>query len=90
MARGLAGSRPKCSIGEAIVEGRSGMPGRFQPYRGEKRRKEEARKTRKEQKLKRKQGRKGAGPPIEGIEPEEPESEPGSPPAENPTAGPPS
>jgi hypothetical protein len=64
------------------------MAGRFQPYRGEKRRKEEARKARKEEKLKRKQGRKGSGPPIEGIEPEKPNSEPGSPPAENPPARP--
>jgi hypothetical protein len=61
------------------------MAGKFQPYRGEKRRKEVKRKTKQEEKLRKKLERKeGAVPTVEG-EPEEdsplaeePPSHPGS------------
>lgn len=55
------------------------MPGRFQPYRGEKRRKETARKAKKDEKLRKKLGKKEGALPTE-----ENELEGGSPPAEEP------
>ena len=64
---------------EAITERRLWMAGKFQPYRGEKRRKETARKTRKDEKLKKKQEKKEGVLPIEEGELEE-----GSAPAEEP------
>ncbi|HWQ70050.1 MAG TPA: hypothetical protein VN494_08895 [Patescibacteria group bacterium] len=61
------------------------MAGKFQPYRGEKRRKETARKTKQEEKLRKKLERKegilpaGEGEPEENLPPaEEPPPPPGS------------
>ena len=45
------------------------MPGKFQPYRGEKRRKETARKTKKEEKLRKKLGKKEGALPTEESAP---------------------
>lgn len=47
------------------------MAGKFQPYRGEKRRKETARKTKQEEKLRKKLERKESGLPTVEGEPEE-------------------
>lgn len=61
------------------------MAGKFQPYRGEKRRKEVARKTKQEEKLRKRLERKeGILPAGEG----EQEQEEGSPPAEEPPPSP--
>ncbi|MDE2058689.1 MAG: hypothetical protein KGL31_12135 [candidate division NC10 bacterium] len=59
------------------------MAGKFQPYRGEKRRKEAARKTKQEEKLRKKLERKEGALPTEEIE-----SDKGSPPAEEPPPDP--
>lgn len=55
------------------------MARKFQPYRGEKRRKEVARKAKQEGKLRKKLEKKDGVLPAEGGDPEE-----GSPPAEEP------
>lgn len=55
------------------------MAGKFQPYRGEKRRKETARKAKKDEKLRKKLGKKEGALPTEESEPTG-----DSPPAEEP------
>ncbi|NJD67319.1 MAG: hypothetical protein C3F12_13385 [Candidatus Methylomirabilota bacterium] len=47
------------------------MAGKFQPYRGEKRRKEAARKAKQEEKLRKKLERKESTTPVGESEPEE-------------------
>lgn len=59
------------------------MAGKFQPYRGEKRRKEVARKTKQEEKLRKRLERKDGVLPAAESEPEE-----DSPPAEEPSSRP--
>jgi hypothetical protein len=79
----LAASAEAAKEEEAITERRVWMAGKFQPYRGEKRRKETARKAKKEEKLRKKLEKKEGALPTEEGEPEG-----GSPLAEEPPPGP--